>query len=337
MARRQAAATSWARMWCAELSKNHRAPGGTRTLVAALRVRCPRRWTTSALISVGPEGLEPSPGGLRVRCAAASTLIPFSASLRTQNRRGGNRTLDLTLIRGLLSPLSYAPSVGPKGLEPLPAGLKVRCAAVTPRPQMQVGRMRFHRVCFMVMLLVFSGSPESRTQRYPVISRFGQPALDYHLPTSLSDQVGMAGLEPASPCSQSTWVRRYPTSRCHFQSERADLNRRSPGPRPGAIPRLRYVLLSVSSYGSRTRLAALKGRCPRTDRRTSHRRRIFSTQLTHGVARTFHAVGRAVLESASPGFQARCYTISATDPTTTKKPDVVMTPGFRYSSGIGTA
>ena len=92
------------------------APGGTRTLVPALRARYPRRWTTSALYSVGPEGLEPSPGGLRVRCAAASTLIPFSASLRAQNQRGGNRTLDFTLIRGLLSPLSYALRSGAEGI-----------------------------------------------------------------------------------------------------------------------------------------------------------------------------------------------------------------------------
>ena len=56
-------------------------PEGTRTLVAALRVRYPRRWTTSAFFSVGPEGLEPSPGGLRVRFAAASTLIPYALSV----------------------------------------------------------------------------------------------------------------------------------------------------------------------------------------------------------------------------------------------------------------
>ena len=85
-----------------------------------------------------------------------------------RNRRGGNRTLDRVLIRDLLSPLSYAP-VGPKGLGPLPPGLKGRYAAVTPRPQMQVGRICFHRACFM--LLASSGSPESRTQRHPVISR----------------------------------------------------------------------------------------------------------------------------------------------------------------------
>ncbi len=60
-----------------ELSKI-RAPGGTRTHVAALRVRSPRRWTTSAFHSVGSEGLEPSPTWLRARHAAANTLIPCS-------------------------------------------------------------------------------------------------------------------------------------------------------------------------------------------------------------------------------------------------------------------
>src|SRR5688572_27382457 len=37
--------------------------------------------------------------------------------------RGGNRTLDVCLIRTLLLPPSYAP-VGPKGVEPLPFRLK---------------------------------------------------------------------------------------------------------------------------------------------------------------------------------------------------------------------
>ena len=63
--------------------------------------------------SVGSEGLEPSPTWLRARHAAASTLIPCSCfasrCLCAQCGRGGNRTLDLVLIRDLLSPLSYAP------------------------------------------------------------------------------------------------------------------------------------------------------------------------------------------------------------------------------------
>ena len=81
--------------------KDHRAPGGTRTLVAALRKRCLRRWITGACscadgrccsrfedafkpltrigqsAEVGPEGLEPSPAWVRTRDAAAQHLNPI--------------------------------------------------------------------------------------------------------------------------------------------------------------------------------------------------------------------------------------------------------------------
>lgn len=87
------------------------------------------------------------------------------------------------------------------------------------------------------------------------------------------------------------------------QSERADSNRRPPGPKPGAMTRLRYVLLLSGSCGNRTRLSGLKGQRPRTDRRTSQQGHAPSAQLEHAWARRAHAVGRAVLESASPGFQ----------------------------------
>ena len=63
------------------------------------------------------------------------------------SRRGGNRTLAPVLIRDLLSPLSYAP-VGPKGFEPSLAGLKVRCAAVTPRPR-NAGRVYTFPSCLL--------------------------------------------------------------------------------------------------------------------------------------------------------------------------------------------
>ena len=96
----------------------------------------PRRRITGAessplddpCLSVGPVGIEPTSSGLRDRRITVSATVPCS-------RRGRSRTFDLTLIRGPLSPLSYAPlRVGPKGLEPSRSGLKVRCAAVTPRP-----------------------------------------------------------------------------------------------------------------------------------------------------------------------------------------------------------
>jgi hypothetical protein len=74
--------------YCAELSKNREHREG-------LEPALPHDHRCAAVpgpvhLSVGPEGLEPSPGGLRIRCAAASTLIPIS-------RRGGSRTLSLTL------------------------------------------------------------------------------------------------------------------------------------------------------------------------------------------------------------------------------------------------
>ena len=137
----------------------------------------------------------------------------MSRSVPLHNGRGGNRTHGLTLIRGLLSPLSYAPSVGPKGLEPLLAGLEVRCAAVTPRPQ-NVGRAYPFQSCLVHALVpCFSGSPESRTQHYSVISRVRATGPRLPFANVIVDPVGMAGLEPAVLCSQSTWVRRYPTSR----------------------------------------------------------------------------------------------------------------------------
>ena len=113
-----------------QIVKDQRAPGGTRTLVTALRVRCPCRWTTSACFQVGPVGIEPTSSGLRDRRITLSATVPLqsarwelnprpasykdaalTAELRaTASRAGGNRTRAPTR------------SVGP-------AGLKVRCAA----------------------------------------------------------------------------------------------------------------------------------------------------------------------------------------------------------------
>jgi hypothetical protein len=103
MARRQAAATSWAQTWCAELSKitqEHRAGLEPTSPPTTASRRCPGcgvlaadqpsvgARTSAILLSVGPEGLEPSPGGLRVRCAAASTLIPlFCLFTRAESAR----------------------------------------------------------------------------------------------------------------------------------------------------------------------------------------------------------------------------------------------------------
>ncbi len=144
-----------------------------------------------------------------------------------------------------------------------------------------------------------SGSPESRTRHHAVISR-------------------VRATGPRLPCFQSGWQDsnlRSCAPKAHgfaatlhpVESERADLNRRSPAPRAGAIAGLRYVLLSSGSCGSRTRLYALKGRDPQSDRRTSR---------SHS-ARTLHAVGlpegAQISRSGSggarirvPSFSARC-------------------------------
>ena len=112
---------------------------------------------------------------------------------------------------------------------------------------MLVGRIRFNRVWSMLLLLGFSGSPESRTQRYAVISRVRATGPRLPFANVIVDPVGTAGLEPARSCSQGTRAAAalHPVN----QSERADLNRRSPGPRPGAITRLRHVLPQVARAG----------------------------------------------------------------------------------------
>ncbi len=91
--------------------------------------------------------------------------------------------------------MSYAPSVGPKGLEPSPAGLKVRCAAVTPRPQNAGRAYPFPSCVVHAIAPCSSGSPESRTQRHSVISRVW--ATGPRLPSLHA--VGRAVLESRAP------------------------------------------------------------------------------------------------------------------------------------------
>ena len=76
--------------------KEPRAPGGSRTHVAALRGRSLRRWTTSARIPMGPEGLEPSLNRLRAGRSAARTSVPIGAP----SRPGRSRTSAARLSAG---------------------------------------------------------------------------------------------------------------------------------------------------------------------------------------------------------------------------------------------
>jgi hypothetical protein len=120
------------------------------------------------VLQVGPEGLEPSPARLRAGDAAANTSVPSIESARWESNPGHRReAVVVRLIRTPLSPLSYAPAVrvGPEGIEPTPAGLKVRCAACYTTTLCLAGCIRFNRrACNIVQLLVVpcsSGSPES--------------------------------------------------------------------------------------------------------------------------------------------------------------------------------
>ena len=189
--------------------------------------------------------------------------------------------------------------------------------------------MRFNRVWSMLVLLVSSGSPESRTQRYAVISRVRATGPRLPFANVVICQVGMAGLEPALLCSHDQLRTvpagcRYPTSRHPVRTGGFEPGTAatwsSPGPRPGAITRLRHVLPSSSSCGSRTRLHALKGRDPQTDRRTS--------RLSAHLLRSGSGGARIRLS----WFSARRYDRLSYRPKR-KKPDVVVTPGFWYSSG----
>ena len=182
------------------------------------------------------------------------------------------------------------------------------------------------------MLLVSSGSPESRTQRHPVISRVRATGPRLPCANVVVRQVGMAGLEPAVSCSQSTRVRRYPTSRHSVRTGGIEPPISWPPARCDNQASLRSAL--SDPYESRTRLPALKGRCPQTDRRTGH------------LAHIFHAVDALGLRAPFTQWVGRCsnprllvfsqrYTISATDPTKKARCryDTGLSVFFRNMSG----
>ena len=146
-----------------------------------------------------------------------------------------------------------------------------------------------------------SGSPENRTQRHVVISRVRATSPRLPRANVVVDPVGMAGLEPASPCSQSTWVRRYPTSRTSVRTAGFE-------PAISCTPSRRDSQASLRSdlsspCGSRTRFFGLKGPMSSTDRRTS-RIGAHAERSGPGGARTLVC-----------GFSGRRYTVSATSPT----------------------
>ena len=196
---------------------------------------------------------------------------------------------------------------------------------VTPRPQEAIGRLRFKRrrcniVCSFVSVRVVVLRIELSTTRLSAVS--GPPALDYHAKSGTPESnrnppAPKAGVLPSAPlpvCFQSERPRpiRHP---CRSVPEPAIS--RSPGPQAGTLARYQASPRSVvsGSCGSRTRLNALKGRHPQTDRRTS---RVGTRQSRSGSG------GARILVS---GSSDRRYTVSATDPNK-KSPASFVTPGF---------
>ena len=123
--------------------------------------------------------------------------------------------------------------------------LKVCCAAFTPRPH-EVGLAYAFQSpsachCFFSFLFVDSVvALRVELSATWLSAGFGQPALDYHFESGNSESnrdppVPKTGVLPSAPVPKIV-----------DQSERSDLNRRSPGPRPGATTRLRYVLVKLS-------------------------------------------------------------------------------------------
>ena len=150
--------------------------------------------------------------------------------------------------------------------------------------------MRLSRVWTMLVLLVSSGSPESRTQRYAVISRVRAtgPRLPLCQRRSRASRDGRtrtcASVLPKHVGSPLPYIPSVRTGGFEPPISWSPTRRdNQASPRSGVS----------SSCGSRTRLCALKGRDPQTDRRTSRPECIFSTQ-----------VDWEVLESSSAAFQA---------------------------------
>ncbi len=198
--------------------------------------------------------------------------------------------------------------MGPKGLEPSPTGLKVRRAAITPRPQ-NVGRAYPFQSCLIHACAPrSSGSPGSRTQHYAVISRVRATGPRLPFANVVIRQVGTAGLEPALSCSQGTRAAAalHPVNPVRTGGFEPPISW-SPTRRDA---RLRYVLSQVARAGvepasTPTMLRTVpEGRDPVPIDERAIKRRAPSTQSKQGLARRFHVVDWAVLESASTAFQA---------------------------------
>jgi hypothetical protein len=88
--------------------------------------------------SVGPVGIEPTSSGVRNRhINMSATVLRFHQSARWESNPllASNKNSALTV-----EPRANVSIVRPVGFEPTPSWLKARYAAVTPQPQVVLGR-----------------------------------------------------------------------------------------------------------------------------------------------------------------------------------------------------
>ena len=193
--------------------------------------------------------------------------------------------------------------MGPKGLEPSLAGLKVRCAAVTPRPRnadrayaFPPGFVHIDASCSSVVALRI----ELSATRLSAVS--WQPALDYRLSRAPRSRTRPRRSRKQNHClllpKQACYHLHLCPISCLCKSERLDSNQRSPGPGPSAITRLRYVLFRLvcsSSCGSRTQPARLER--PMTSPEVE--RAVLCAHCERGVGREVLEPSSAVLQTAA--------------------------------------
>ena len=226
-------------------------------------MRYPCRWTTSAFLSVGPEGLEPSQERIKSPLCCRWRLDPDQSARRESNPGHRRAAVVVTLIRGLLLPLSYAPANRAGGTRTHTCRIKSPVCCRYTTTLCLVGRMRFNRV--NIALLLILGSCQVVALRIELSATwlsaaFGQPALGYRVVESGWQDSNLRLRAPKARGFAATLHPARQSERPRPIGRSADRcpNRRSPAPRAGAIPRLRYVLrragLSASSIPTR--------RCP---------------------------------------------------------------------------
>ena len=154
--------------------------------------------------------------------------------------------------------------VGPEGIEPTPCGLKVRCAAFTPRPH-KVGRAYAFQslsTCHFFFSFLFRGSVVAlgiELSATRLSAGYGQPALDYLI------KVGHPGVEPRPSCSQNRCASICTSTRNFLSVRTAGLEPTVSWPptrRDNQASLRSDQVVASSPYGNRTHLTALKERHP---------------------------------------------------------------------------